>query len=150
MVFFLLAIFQQSTGPAAPLAALAGVVVSVFIGLAIYFGGLRLNLRRFFRWTGIFIIFVAAGMLAGALGNLHEAGLWNELQASVYDFSHVLPVSSILGTILSGVFGYKENPSVGEAIVYLAFLAVTLFFFLRPAPAGARAVAAAERNNAST
>lgn len=134
-IFFLLAIFQQSTGPAAPLAAFAGVVVSVGIGFAIYFGGLRLNLRRFFRWTGIFILFVAAGILAGALGNLHEAGLWNGLQAPAYDLSHLVPVSGVLGTILSGVFGYQESPAVGQVVVYLAFLATALFFFLRPSPA---------------
>lgn len=132
-IFFLLAIFQQSTGPAAPLAALAGILVSVVVGLAIYAGGLRLNLRRFFRATGVVILLVAAGILAGALGNLHEAGLWNGLQAPAYDLSGVLPVSGPIGTILSGLFGYQESPTVGEALVYLAFLITSLALFLRPA-----------------
>ena len=131
-IFFLLAIFQQSTGPAAPLAALAGVLIAVAIGYAIYVGGLRLNLRRFFRWTGVFILFVAAGILAGALGNLHEAGLWNSLQAPAYGLSHVLPTSSPLGTVLSGVFGYQESPTEGEVVVYLTFLLAALVLFLRP------------------
>ncbi|ODA67026.1 Ferrous iron permease EfeU [Methyloligella halotolerans] len=131
-IFFLLAIFQQSTGPAMPLAALAGVLISVAAGFAIYFGGLRLNLKRFFRWTGIFILFVAAGILAGAVGSLHEAGLWNGLQTPAWDLSAVLPVSSVLGAVLSGLLGYQESPSIGEVIVYLAFLAVSLYFFLQP------------------
>ncbi|XSG81368.1 MAG: iron uptake transporter permease EfeU [Methyloligella sp. ZOD6] len=131
-IFFLLAIFQQSPGPAMPLAALAGVLISVAVGFAIYFGGLRLNLKRFFRWTGIFILFVAAGILAGALGSLHEAGLWNSLQTPAYDLSAVLPVSGVLGTVLSGILGYQDSPSIGEVLVYLGFLAITLFLFLQP------------------
>ncbi len=132
-VFFLLAIFQQSDGVAAPLGAIAGIAVAVLVGLAIYVGGVRLDLRRFFQWTGIFIIFVAAGILARAVGSLHEAGLWNGLQAHAYDMSTILPISSLLGTILSGVFSYQENPTVGEVIVYLSFLSATLYFYLRPA-----------------
>lgn len=132
-IFFLLAIFQQSTGPAAPLAALAGILVAIAIGFAIYAGGLRLNLRHFFRWTAVFILFVAAGILASVFGNLHEAGLWNSLQTPAYDLSLVLPTSSLLGSILSGILGYQENPTVGEVLAYLTFLATTLVLFLRPA-----------------
>lgn len=144
-VFFLLAIFQQSPGPAAPLSALAGVAVAVVVGVAIYYGGIRIDLRRFFRWTGIFILFVAAGLLAGSLRNLHEAGVWNLLQTRVFDLSETLPVSGVIGTILSGLFGYHEAPTLGEAIVWAAFLAVTLTLFLRPErPAPAAAGAARE------
>jgi high-affinity iron transporter len=132
-VFFLLAIFQQSNGAAAPLGAIAGIAVAVMVGLAIYVGGVRLDLRRFFQWTGVFIIFVAAGILARSVANLHEAGLWNGLQAHAYDMSAVLPISSLLGAILSGVFSYQENPTVGEVIVYVSFLVGTLYFYLRPA-----------------
>jgi high-affinity iron transporter len=137
-VFFLLAIFQQSQGPAAPLGALGGILLAAVLGYGIYAGGVRLNLRRFFRWTGVFILFVAAGILATALRNLHEAGLWNGLQAPAYDLTDVMPVSSPLGTVLSGLFGYLDAPTVGEAVAYLTFLTVTLVLFLRPSPAEAR------------
>lgn len=63
-IFFLLAIFQQSLGASAPLGALAGVAVAVLLGFGLYYGGVRINLRRFFRWTGVFILIVAAGLLA--------------------------------------------------------------------------------------
>ena len=131
-VFFLLAVFQQSPGAAAPLGALLGLLVAVMLGYALYRGGIRLDLRRFFRWTGIFILVVAAGLAAASLRSLHEAGLWNLLQARVYDLSDTLPVSSVLGTVLSGVFNYQEAPTVGEAGLYLAFLVVTLTLFLKP------------------
>lgn len=131
-VFFLLAIFQQSPGPQAPLAALAGVAVAVVIGLLIYRGGVRINLRHFFRWTGIFILFVAAGLMASVVKNLHEAGVWNHLQSVVFDLTATLPVSGVLGTILSGVFGYDDAPTLGQVLVWAIYLAVTLCLFLRP------------------
>lgn len=131
-VFFLLAIFQQSQDAAAPIGAALGILTSLGAGWAIYAGALRLDLRRFFRWTGIFIILVAAGLFAGALKALHEAGLWNSLQQPVYDLSRSLPESSPLGTVLSGLLGYREAPSLGEFIAWAGFLAVTLTLFLRP------------------
>jgi high-affinity iron transporter len=132
-VFFLLAIFQQSTNNDAPLGALLGILVSIVLGFGIYFGGVRMNLRRFFFWTGLFILVVAAGILAGSLRHLHEAGVWNSMQTIVFDFSNVLPVSSPLGTLLSGMFGYQDTPTLGEVIAYLSFLALSVFMFLRPA-----------------
>lgn len=131
-VFFLLAIFQQSPGPAAPLGALAGIAVAVALGLGIYWGGVRLNLHKFFRYTGIFILFVAAGLLAGVLRNLHEAGVWNWLQAPVWDLSRTLPNASVAGTVLSGLLGYHESPTWGEALAWLLYLAPALALFLQP------------------
>ena len=93
-VFFLLAIFQQSTNSDAPLGAVLGILVSIVLGYGIYAGGIRINLRRFFFWTGLFILFVAAGILAGTLRHFHEAGVWNSLQTVVIDLSGILPVSS--------------------------------------------------------
>ncbi len=141
-VFFLLAIFQQSTGWEAPVGALAGIAVSVVIGYGLYSGGVRLDLRRFFRLTGLFILLVAAGLLAGVLRKFHEAGLWNQLQGVVFDMSGTLPMDSPLGAVLSGLLGYQAAPVVGEVIVYLVFLVVTFFLFLRPPASVAVATAA--------
>jgi high-affinity iron transporter len=143
-VFFLLAVFQQSSGWEAPVGALAGIAVSVAIGWGLYSGGVRLDLRRFFRYTGLFILLVAAGLLAGVLRKLHEGGVWNHLQTVVFDMSDTLPMDSPVGAVLSGLLGYQAAPVAGEVVVYLAFLAVALFFFLRPAatPPAPRAAAA--------
>ncbi|MFM9921702.1 iron uptake transporter permease EfeU [Variovorax sp. H27-G14] len=142
-VFFLLAVFQQSSGWEAPAGALAGIAVSVVVGWGLYSGGVRLDLRRFFRFTGLFILLVAAGLLAGVLRKLHEGGVWNHLQTVVFDMSNALPMDSPVGAVLSGLLGYQAAPVVGEVVVYLAFLAVALFFFLRPAPAPVPRAAAA-------
>jgi high-affinity iron transporter len=137
-VFFLLAIAQQSEGWRMPLGAALGLAAAVGVGFAIYWGGVRLDLRRFFRWTGVFILFVAAGLLAGALRAFHEAGLWNGLQGVAFDATAWLPQDSVVGTLLEGVFGYQSAPTTGEVLIYLAFLIPALVLFLapaRPAPA---------------
>lgn len=132
-VFFLLATFQQSTGFGVPAGAVLGVLCAVGVGCAIYIGGLKLDLRRFFRWTGVFIIFVAAGLLANGLKSLHEAGVWNLLQTQAFDLSDVLPGDSVLGTLLSALLGYQEAPTVGAVVIYLAYLIPTLWIFFTQA-----------------
>ncbi len=140
-VFFLLAAFEQSEGPSVPAGAILGVLGAVAVGYGIYRGGVRLNLRAFFRWTGLFIVFVSAGLLASALRAFHEAGLWNGLQDPAFDLSAVLPNDSVAGTLLTGLFGYNDTPTVGEVVVYLAYLAITLSLFA----AGQRQPAAPRR-----
>ena len=134
-VFFLLATFQQDVGIGVPIGAILGLACAVGVGAAIYRGGVRLDLRRFFRWTGVFIIFVAAGLLAGALKAFHEAGLWNGLQNIAFDWSETLPTDSTVGTLLSGMFGYRDTPTIGEVAIYFAYLVPALFlFFSQPRP----------------
>lgn len=133
-VFFLLAIFQQSSGWHAPVGAVLGLACAVAIGYGIYSGGLRVDLRRFFRVTGIFILLVSAGLAAGVLRKFHEAGVWNHLQQVVFDIDHVLPMDSPVGAVLAGLFGYQSAPVIGEIAMYVIFLVVSLYFFLRPRP----------------
>jgi high-affinity iron transporter len=131
-IFFLSAIIQQSQGWSILIGAVLGLICAFGIGFAIYVGGVRINLRRFFQWTGVFIIFVAAGLLAGAVRAFHEAGIWNGLQGATFDLSNILPADGIVGTLLGGFFGYQEAPTVGELIAYFGFLIpVLLLFFAR-------------------
>jgi len=133
-VFFLIATFQQNVGAAVPIGALLGLACAVLIGYGIYRGGVRLDLRRFFTWTGALIILVAAGLLAGALRALHEAGAWNGLQTVAFDLSNVLPADSVVGTVLAGLLGYSDTPTIGEMTVYLLYLIPTLLLFTARGP----------------
>lgn len=130
-VFFLLAVFQQSPSWQMPAGAVLGLAAAVVIGALIYQGGMRLNLTRFFRWTGVFLIIVAAGLLAGSLRALHEAGVWNRLQTIVFDISHILHEDSPLGVLLGGFFGYTDHPTQGEVLVWLLYLIPVMYWFLR-------------------
>ena len=94
-----------------PIGAVLGLLVAVVIGTLIYQGGMRLNLAKFFRWTGAFLIVVAAGLLAGSFRALHEAGVWNVMQDIAFDTSKYLHEDSPLGVLLGGFFGYTDHPN---------------------------------------
>ncbi|MAB25877.1 MAG: iron transporter [Pseudomonadales bacterium] len=141
-VFFLLAVFQQSQGSAAPVGALLGVACSVVAGWAFYRGSLRLNLKHFFRLTGLFILLVAAGLFAGSVRAMHEAGWWNHAQQVLFDLNAWLPLDTPLGSVFAGVFGYQPAPSLSEIVAYVGYLLFTLLIFFspdRPASVAARA-----------
>jgi len=131
-VFFLLAAFQQDVGYAPPLGAMLGLGTAVVLGMLIYWGGVRLNLGSFFKWTSLFIIFVAAGLAAGAIRAFHEAGLWNHFQDVAFDFSHTLTTHSVFGTLLEGLLGYQEAPSVSEVAMWFIYLVPALLRFVMP------------------
>lgn len=132
-VFFLLAAFTQDVGYAPPIGAVLGLVTAIALGMLLYWGGIRLNMAHFFRWTSVFIIFVAAGLAAGAIRAFHEAGVWNLYQETAFDLSNVLSTHSLSGTLLEGILGYQEAPSVSEVVVYLLYLVPALMLFCMPA-----------------
>src|SRR5436190_926835 len=70
---FLLALLQSSNNTATTvLGAALGIAASILIGWGIYRGGVKINIGRFFRVTGI--VLVAAGLMATAAHTAHEAG----------------------------------------------------------------------------
>jgi high-affinity iron transporter len=127
---FMIAILSAADlGPSTAIAGVGGIAVAVAIGVAIFAFGVRVNLGRFFTVTGTVLIFVAAGLVAFAIGEFAEAGLFaNSGQA--FDLSAVLPESEGLGAILNGLFGYRSSPTPLELAGYLLYLVPTLFLFV--------------------
>jgi high-affinity iron transporter len=73
------------------LGATLGLLVAVVLGVLLYRGGLRLNLRSFFRITGLLLIVVAAGLFAYSLHELQEAGWLPMLAGTAFDISATMP-----------------------------------------------------------
>ena len=113
-----------------------GLATAVVLGYFIYLGGIRLNLGAFFKWTSLFILLVAAGLAAGAICAFHEAGLWNHFQDVAFDMSSVLSTHSLFGTLMEGIFGYQEAPSVSEVAVWFIYLIPALIMFALPPRSG--------------
>lgn len=123
----------RDSGPtAAPLlGALAGILIAVFLGWLIYRGALRINLSKFFAWTGGFLIVVAAGVLAYGVHDLQEAGVLPGLNNKAFDISHVIEPTGVLGTLLKGIFNFSPTPSVLETVVWVAYIAIVTPLFVR-------------------
>ena len=92
------------------LGALLGILTAVAMGFAFYKGVLKINLSKFFKWTGAILIVVAAGVLAYGVHDLQEAGILPGLNNLAFDVSEQIPPSSWLGTILKGTLNFSPPP----------------------------------------
>jgi high-affinity iron transporter len=130
---FLLAAFQDASDTtAAGAGAVLGLVAAVAIGLGLYRGGVRINLSRFFRLTGLVLVFVAAGLLATSLHTAHEAGWFNGLQGQAIDLSWLVQPGTISGSLLTGMLGLQPAPTVGEVLVYVLYALPMALYVLWP------------------
>jgi high-affinity iron transporter len=114
------------------LGALLGLAAAVGIGWIFYTGSRRIDLRSFFRWTGIGLIFIAAGLLSQAIHELVEVGAIPFGSATAYDLSSVLPDASGIGQFLRAILGYSAAPETTTLGVHIAYLVVVLGLYLRP------------------
>jgi high-affinity iron transporter len=126
------AVEGAEVAPAAQLVGAAlGLALAIVLGVLIYRGGIRMNLRSFFRITGWILIVVAAGLFAYGLHELQEAGWLPILEAHAYDVSSSLPDDSGLGAILRGLVGYNADPTWLEVVGWAAYLVIVGGLFLR-------------------
>ncbi|MGY2873610.1 high-affinity iron transporter [Marmoricola sp. URHA0025 HA25] len=124
------------------LGALLGILTAVAMGYAFYKGVLKINLSKFFTWTGAILIVVAAGVLAYGFHDLQEAGILPGMRHKAFDISSTLDPNSWIGTLLKGIFNFQPDPTWLQVIAWVAYLVPTLLIFLRrvrtpatPAPA---------------
>ena len=144
-IFFFAAVQAagSTTGPL--IGFLLGIALAVVIAYLIYRGALSLNMGRFFTVTGVLLIFVAAGILAYGVHDLQEARILPGLYTLAFDVSNVIPADSWYGTLLKGIFNFSPQTTVFEAVVWVAYVAVVLTLFLKPA----RRTAAPPRDTAA-
>ena len=132
------------------LGALLGILTSVVISFLIYRGFVRINLSRFFTWTGAFLILVAAGVFAYGIGDLQEGGVIPGLGHAAYSLAGAIPPTSWYGAVLGGVFNFTAEPTWAQVGAWFAYLIVVGTLFLRqvigkaPAKAGPTAPAASD------
>ena len=129
------------------LGALLGILTAIGLGYLVYRGALRLDLHRFFMWTGAFLVVIAAGVLSYGVHDLQEAGFLPGLDDLLFDVSETVDPASWYGTLLKGVFNFSPATTKLEALAWTCYLVPVLALFLlkvrRPARADAAAPAAA-------
>ena len=129
---FLFALSESSTPLSTGIGAVAGLVVSISLGVALYMGSRRLNLRQFFTVTGLLLIVFAAGLLAHGVHEFQEAGLLPMTVEHLWNTNSVIPEGSSIGKFLTALVGYNGDPSLLEVLAWAAYLVGALVFFLRP------------------
>jgi high-affinity iron transporter len=127
--------------------ALVGLLVATLLGVGFYHGSRRVNLATFFRWTGVALIFIAAGLLSSAVHELIEIGVISVGTQTLFDLSAVLPheqgAGNVIGQFLRALFGYTATPEVTTFVVWLAYVAVVITLFIRPVKSGPAPAASA-------
>lgn len=126
--------------------AVIGLLVAVVIGYALYRGARFINLRTFFNWTGIALIFIAAGLLSHGIHEFIEAGWITFGTGTAFDISGILPhdpeagALGVVGSILRALVGYTSTPEWITFISWLGYIVIVLTLYLRPLrPSEARA-----------
>jgi high-affinity iron transporter len=110
--------------------AVAGIAVAVVLGWLIYRGAVRIDLRRFFAWTGLFLVVVAAGVVSYGVYDLQEAGVLPGLQNLAFDVSATIPPTSWYGSLLFGVFNFAPATTWLKLIAWWVYLVPTMTAFL--------------------
>jgi high-affinity iron transporter len=116
------------------LGAAVGLVIAAGLGFGFYHGSRRLNLGSFFRWTGIALVFIAAGLLSKGLHEFIEigalgSGAWT---ATAFDISGVLSHDVGIGAFLRALFGYSASPEFLTLGVHVTYVLAILAIYLRP------------------
>lgn len=143
----------ESTQPL--IGALLGLVAAAGFGYLLHRGVLKVNLSRFFTWTGAALVVIAGGVLSYGIHDLQEARFLPGLHVLAFDVSGAVPPSSWYGTLLKGTLNFSPATTWFEAAAWLAYVLPVLFLYLRtnrkapPSPAASgnapavKAVAAA-------
>jgi FTR1 family protein len=131
---FLLAVFQNTDNPGtAGTGAILGLLAAIVIGYALYRGGIRLNLTRFFRLTGLVLALVAAGLVASTLHTAHEAGWINFGQEQALDLTWLVVPGTWTAALLTGMLGLQPQPTTIEVVGYLLYAVPAVVYILMPA-----------------
>jgi high-affinity iron transporter len=118
--------------------AILGLLIAIGIGVALYRGARVVNLRTFFNWTGIALIFIAAGLLAHGIHEFIEAGWITIGTSTAFDISGILPHDpeagpmGVVGSILRALVGYTSTPEWITIVAWLAYVVIVLYLYTRP------------------
>jgi high-affinity iron transporter len=118
-----------------------GVLVAVAIAYAMYQGALRINLAKFFKYTGAFLVVVAAGILSYGIGALQTVGWLPGLTSRPFDISGWFDWTSWYGQVIQGVFNVTPTPTWLQFTAWALYLVIVLIVFLRPTKAPAKPAA---------
>ena len=108
-----------------------GLAVAVGIGVLFYAGSSAVDIRAFFRITGVLIILFAAGLVSKGVHEFQEVGLLPTISEPVWDLGVLDPSTSTIGRFLGSLFGWTPRPSLLMAIAYTAYLIPVLVTYLR-------------------
>jgi len=123
-----------SSTPSATVGLLLGLGLAITLGYLIYRSSIKINLSKFFNYTGIALVVVAAGVLSYGIHEYQELGWLPGADFFVWDVTSVIAKESLLGGILAGTIGFDTTTSLLQFVFWAAYLGIVLALYLKPAP----------------
>jgi high-affinity iron transporter len=146
VALFLYGVAASGDGSAGALlgGGLLGLLLGIVVGLATYFGLMRIPPRALFRTTTVLITLLSAGMAAQAVVFLARANWLTSLDRVVWDSSALLPERGVAGRTLKALIGYTDQPTAMQLMVYVGVILATIGLMRLTAMPPAPRIAAAE------
>jgi len=136
---------ENTAGSVWPLVGLLlGIALAAVLTVLMYLGAVRIDMAKFFEYTGAFLVVVAAGILAYGIRALQTGGVLPGANNLAFDVSAHYDAGSWYGTVLGGILNVRPDPTVLQFVAWLVYLVVVLFLFLRPTASPQPAPAADE------
>ncbi len=120
-VLFLFGVTATSQEPASALilGGFLGLAGGGLLGAALYFGLLRIPVRRLFSVMGVLVLFLAAGLAAQSVSFLVQADLLPSLGETLWDTSFILDEATLPGKIFHTLLGYVARPSGMQLLAWV-------------------------------
>ncbi|MGB3262460.1 MAG: FTR1 family protein [Microcoleus sp.] len=142
-VIFVSAQFQQGLSPA--LGALGGLTGAAIFGALLFKWGVKIDIRQFFKFMGILLLLIVAGLAVSALKHFDQAAaILSQMDSKyaaicvyfdrasqihscilgplVWNAADILPDRQFPGILLKSLFGYRDRLYLIQAIGYVIFL----------------------------
>lgn len=136
-VVFMIAIAFRVGALWLSIGAVVGVAAGLVLSYFIYVLGRRINLKSFFDVMGTLLMLFAAGLLADGIEGFQSLG-WLPAQHALWNTTGWLSQDSTFGDIMHSFFGYADQPSSLQLVLYLFYIGLVLWMFWRK-PAARRA-----------
>lgn len=108
------------------LGGLLGAVAALLVGGALYFGLVRIPLKRLFTVSGWLLMLLAAGMASQASWNLVAIDWLPPVVETLWNTSSLLSQESLPGQMLHVLIGYDDEPSGLQVIVFVMALSIMM------------------------
>ena len=118
-----------NTGSSA-LGLVLGFAVAISLGYLIFKSAIKLDLSKFFRYTGVALVVVAAGVLSYGVHEFQELGWLPGGESYAWDLSSLIPKESLLGATLGGLVGFDNTTSWLQLGIWTIYLTTVLGAYL--------------------
>lgn len=120
--------------------AFLGILASLALAFAMFLVGVRIDIRRFFYFTSVLLVFLAGGLAGYGVHELIEYAELSGIKLGWFAeiaYNLNIPSNSVfhhkgaVGSVFAVMFGYTVEAEWGRLIVHLAYLATALPLVLR-------------------